>query len=114
MVEAQVNAIQATLDEYPLCLQIIRFLLEHQNAMDTLRGISACWVASDEPAVQAALDRLIQCGTLITHRRRSGTLYALTPDVAVRDWLRTSVGDIHKLIPPVSPELAANPVQPSA
>jgi hypothetical protein len=95
MVEDQSNAIAETLNESPLCQKIISFLVENQTAMDTLRGIAICWVGSDEPAVQAALDRLILCGTLITHRRRSGTLYALTPDVAVRNWLRQWGDGVH-------------------
>ncbi len=84
----QPNVIWEILNESPLCRQIISFLLKNQNAMDTLRGVATCWVETDEPAALAALDRLIMCGTIITHRRRSGTLYALSPDTTIRNWLR--------------------------
>ncbi len=91
MTEAQRNLVDGTLNEYPLCEQIVEFLLANQNAMDTVRGIASCWVGCDEAAVQVALERLSVCGVVITHRLRSGTLYAFTPDQAIRDSLRETI-----------------------
>lgn len=93
MDESQRIAFQTMIGEYPLCKQIMAFLLKNQNAMDTLRGIATCWVSYDETAVQAALDRLILCGAVISYRRRSGTLYALTPEEGIRTWLRSAGGN---------------------
>ena len=59
MTDPQTNLIVATMKEYPLCQQIILFLIENESAMDTVKGIAACWVGCDEVAVQAALDRLL-------------------------------------------------------
>ena len=114
MVEAQLSAIQATLNEYPLCQQIVLFLVENQNAMDTVRGIATCWIGCDEAAALAALERLILCGAVIAHRLRSGTLYALTPDHAVRDSLRTAVDDLRKWLEPTSTQLDTEPVSETA
>ncbi len=76
----------------PICLRIVRFLLENESAMDTAKGIAAWWVRCDEIAAQVALDRLIACGAVIAHTLTSGPLYGLTRDEEVRDWLRATYG----------------------
>ncbi len=91
MTEAQRDLVDGTLNEYPLCEQIVEFLLANQNAMDTVRGVANCWVGCDEAAAQVALERLSMCGVVITHRLRSGTLYAFTPNQAIRDSLRETI-----------------------
>ena len=83
--------IAATLKEFPLCQRIILFLIKNESAMDNARGIAACWVDSEEIAVQAALDRLIRCNAVSAFTFRSGTLYGLTRNQSVRAWLRTAL-----------------------
>ena len=80
------------LKAHPLCEQIVRFLVENGNAMDTARGIAAWWVRSEEIAVQAALDRLTPCGVIALYPFTSGMLYGLTRDHETRAWLRTAYG----------------------
>ena len=80
------------LKAHPLCEQIIHFLLENERAMDTVRGIAAWWVRSDEIAVQAALDRLIECGAIALYPITSGMLYGLTRNHEIRAWLRKAYG----------------------
>jgi hypothetical protein len=96
MTDPQTSFIAATLKEYPLCRQIILFLVENESAMDTVKGIAACWVDCDEVAVQAALDRLLTCGAVIAHTLTSGTLYGLTRNQATRTWLSGSLGAWHR------------------
>ena len=96
MTDPQTSSIAATMKEYPLCQQIILFLIENESAMDTVKGIAACWVGCDEVAVQAALDRLLICGAVIAHTLTSGTLYGLTRNQATRTWLSGSLGVRHR------------------
>src|SRR5574341_2478121 len=82
------TSIADTLRADPLCLRIVHFLLEHETAMDTARGIAAWWVYCDEIAAQTALDCLIACGAITAYTFRSGTLYGLTRNPEVRAELR--------------------------
>jgi hypothetical protein len=96
MIGPQIDSISATLKEYPLCQQIIHFLLENRNAMDTVKGIAACWIDCDEVAVQSALDRLLICGAVTAHSLTSGTIYGLTRDQAILARLCASPGVRHR------------------
>ena len=96
MTNPQFNLIEATLQEHPLCRDIIKFLIENESAMDTVRGIAACWVGCDEVAVQSALDRLLICGAVTGHSLSSGTLYGFTRDQTIRAGLRTFMGGQRK------------------
>jgi hypothetical protein len=73
--------------EAPLCLQITRFFLQHQSAMDTAEGIAAWWVHCDPMAARAALDSLIRAGVVECHTFSTGTMYRLTRDPSFRAWL---------------------------
>jgi len=85
--------IAATLDADPLACDVLRFLLENENAMDSAKGIAAWWVHTDELAVQPALHRLVACGAILAHTLSSGTtLYRLTQDPEIRAWLRSALG----------------------
>ena len=86
-------SIVASLEADPLCREIVLFLLRNETAMDTARGIAHWWVRCDEVAVQAAVDRLISCGVLITHTLTSAILYGLTQNREMRAWLRVTYGD---------------------
>jgi hypothetical protein len=79
--------IGAAIKSQPLCEQIVQFLVEHEYAMDTIRGIAKCWVNQDEIAVQSALDSLVAIGLLISQSFSSGTYYSLTSDARLRAWL---------------------------
>ena len=92
MSDPMLTNIEATLKEFPLCREIIFFLIENENAMDSARGIAVCWVQSDEVAVHSALDQLIMCGAVSAYTLSSGTVYGLTRNQAVRTWLRTMAG----------------------
>lgn len=80
--------IDALLREDEVCRRVLLFLLEHEAAMDTARGIAAWWAHCDELAVHTALDRLLACGALTARTLTSGTLYGLTRSEETRAWLR--------------------------
>lgn len=86
------DAIIATLREHPLCKEIVLFLLENEAAMDSAKGIATWWVRADRVPVQAALDGLIACGVISAYTLSSGTLYGLTRNAEIRNWLRATYG----------------------
>ena len=86
--------IAEALKAHPLCEQILRFLVDNENALDTARGIAAWWVHSDEIAVTDALDRLVSCGVIAIYPFRSGMLYGLTRNPETRTWLRDSFSTV--------------------
>ena len=90
MSELAMPTLASTLRENTLCDQIFRFLMEHENAMDSARGIADCWVDSDEVSVRSALDSLIGCGVVRAHLLSSGALYGLTRSPEARAWLRAT------------------------
>ncbi len=84
-----VEAIEAALKEHPLSQQILRFLIEHDGAMDTIDGVAKCWVNSDPVAVKSVLDSLQHAGVVVTWVLSSGTYYRLTANAEVQRWLKT-------------------------
>jgi hypothetical protein len=82
------SGLPAGIGDDSVCRKILEFLLTHESAMDTVKGIALHWVGKDEVAVQGALDQLGAHGLIITHTRRAGTFYALTPSPGLRAWLR--------------------------
>jgi hypothetical protein len=71
----------------PLCREVVRFLLEHPNAMDTVDGIAAWWAHCDPIAAQAAIDGLIRAGVVECHTFSGRAMYRLTRDPRLRAWL---------------------------
>jgi len=95
MPNPTVRAISVAAEADPLSRNILVFLLENQNAMDSAKGIAAWWVHNDELAVQSSLNRLFACGAIVAHTLSSRTtLYGLTPDVEVRTQLRSALGGL--------------------
>lgn len=95
MPNPTVLAISAAVEADPLSRNIVVFLLENQNAMDSAKGIAAWWVHRDELAVQSSLNRLLGCGAIVVHTLSSRTtLYGLTPDVEMRTQLRSALGGL--------------------
>ncbi len=80
--------IEKALNSHSLCREIVGFLIEHEGAMDTIKGIAKFWVGCDEIAVKSALDRLSSAGVVVPQVLGSGVYYSLTPDPEIRTWLR--------------------------
>ena len=86
-------SLAATLLADPVSCEVLRFFLGNERAMDSAKGIAAWWVHRDELAVQPSLHRLVAGGAILAHTLTSGvTLYKLSPDPAIRAWLRTALG----------------------
>ena len=92
MSEQISSAISAALKESPICNQIVKFLIDNETAMDTVKGVAAWWLGCDEIAAQAALDQLMACGVVTVRTRISGPLYGFTADPDLRSSLRTLLG----------------------
>jgi hypothetical protein len=82
--------IETALIFHPLCEQIILFLIEHEDAMDTIQGVADCWVDNDEVAVKSALECLVSAGVIVSQAFSSGIYYSLTPNREIRSWLRVN------------------------
>ena len=80
---------EAAIKSHPLCEEIVHFLNEHDGAMDTLQGVAAFWVGSDEVAAKSALECLTSAGIVVTRTLSSGTYYSLTTDPTIRNWVMT-------------------------
>jgi hypothetical protein len=90
---AAAAALAATLQADSVSCEVLRFFLGNERAMDSAKGIAAWWVHRDELAVQPSLHRLVACGAILAHTLTSGvTLYKLSPDPAIRAWLRNALG----------------------
>ena len=90
---AAAAALAATLQADSVSCEVLRFFLGNERAMDSAKGIAAWWVHRDELAVQPSLHRLVACGAILAHTLTSGvTLYKLSPDPAIRTWLRNALG----------------------
>lgn len=84
-----IGAIEAVLNSHPLSQKIVQFLVENEDAMDTINGVANCWVNSDEVAVKSVLDRLQSAGVVSLEVLNSGTYYRLTTNAEIRSWLKT-------------------------
>ena len=78
---------EAAMKSHALCEEIVQFLSGHDGAMDTLQGVAAFWVGSEEVAAKPALDCLIAAGIVVARTLSSGTYYSLTTDPKVRNWV---------------------------
>ena len=89
-----VGALEAALKAHPLSEKILQFLAEHEGAMDTIYGVTRCWVDSDEIAVQPVLEQLVSAGVIVSHTLSSGTYYRLTSDRNIREQVKASRGGL--------------------
>lgn len=82
-------AIRALLDRDQVCLDIVRYLLEHSEAADTARGIAEWWIKRDVSRTAEALSRLQEHGVVRCHVVQDATsVYAFTKNPILRDTLR--------------------------
>jgi hypothetical protein len=82
------EGIEAALKAHPLSEKILQFLVEHEDAMDTVYGVARCWVDSEVVAVQPVLEQLVVAGAIVSLTVNSGTYYRLTSDRNIREQLK--------------------------
>ncbi len=71
----------------PLCGRILEFLIDHEGAMDTVKGAAMCWVDGDEVGVKHTLDYLVSAGLVVAQPFGAMLYYSLTSDPRIRAWL---------------------------
>ena len=86
-----------------MCLDIVRYLLDHNEAADTARGIAEWWIKRDVPRTAEALSRLHAQGVVRSYLVQDATaVYAFTKNPILRDALRQYVGGLSQ---PTSTEI---------
>jgi hypothetical protein len=80
------------LDRNHVCLDIVRYLLDHCDAADTARGIAEWWINRDVALTAEALGQLQACGVVRSHLVQDATaVYGLTKNSLLRHTLRQYV-----------------------
>ena len=85
------------LDRDHVCLDIVRYLLGHDEAADTVRGIAEWWINRDVSQTAEALSRLHELGVVRSHLVQDATsVYGFTKNPLLRDTLRQCVDRLSK------------------
>jgi hypothetical protein len=88
-------AILSLLDHDDVCLEIVRYLVEHTEAADTASGIADWWIKRDVSRTADALGRLRAHGIVRSSLVQDATsVYALTKNPVLRETLRHYVGGL--------------------
>jgi hypothetical protein len=88
----KVAAIRELLDRNHVCLDIVRYLLDHCDAADTARGIAEWWINRDVSQTADALRRLQAHGVVCSYLvQDASSVYGLTKNPLLRDTLRQCV-----------------------
>jgi len=71
-----------------VCREIVQYLMRHNEAADTARGIAEWWINRDEPSTRQALLRLQECGVVESYIVQGDTfVYAYTKRAVLRQSL---------------------------
>ena len=88
----KLTAIRELLDRDHVCRDIVRYLLAHDKAADTARGIAEWWINCDVSRTAEALSRLQALGVVRSHLVQDATsVYGFTKNPLLRDTLRQCV-----------------------
>jgi hypothetical protein len=87
----------------PVCREIVRYLMRHNEAADTARGIAEWWIQRDVSSTCEALSKLQACGVVQSYPVQDNTfVYAYTKKAVLRQSLARS---LQGTIEPPSKEL---------
>lgn len=93
-------AIRQLLDRDDVCLDIVRYLVSHSEAADTIRGIAEWWIKRDVARTAQALTKLQEHGIVRSYLVQDATsVYAFTKNPLLRETLRQYVD----LVSPTTP-----------
>ena len=82
-------AIRQLLDHDDVCREIVRYLVAHSEAADTIRGIAEWWIKRDIARTAQALTKLQQHGIVHSYLVQDATsVYAFTKNPFLRATLR--------------------------
>jgi len=81
-------ALRELLGRDAACREIVEYLLRHNEAADTARGIAEWWINRDVPSTRRALLKLQECGVVQSYIVQGETfVYAYTKKAVVRQSL---------------------------
>jgi len=81
-------ALRDLLGRDAVCREIVQYLLRHNEAVDTARGIAEWWINRDVPSTRLALLKLQECGVVQSYIVQGETfVYAYTKLAVVRQSL---------------------------
>ena len=93
-------AIRQLLDHDEICLDIVRYLVSHEAAADTVRGIAEWWINRDVARTAQALKRLQDHGIVRSYLVQDSTsIYAFTKNALLRETLRQLVDTVPRTTP---------------
>jgi predicted transcriptional regulator len=85
------------------CREIVQYLMCHNEAADTARGIAEWWINRDVPSTRQALMKLQECGIVQSYVVQGETVvYAYTKRAVVRQSLARCLQEM--VAPPAAKE----------
>jgi hypothetical protein len=96
-------ALRELLGRDTVCREIVQYLMHHNEAADTARGIAEWWINRDVPSTRQALIKLQACGIVQSFIVQGETfVYAYTKRAVVRQSLARYLHD--QVVPPAAKE----------
>jgi hypothetical protein len=96
-------ALRELLGRDTVCREIVQYLMHHNEAADTARGIAEWWINRDVPSTRQALTKLQACGIVQSFIVQGETfVYAYTKRAVVRQSLARYLHD--QVVPPAAKE----------
>jgi predicted transcriptional regulator len=87
-----------------VCREIVQYLMHHNEAADTARGIAEWWINRDLPSTRRALLKLQECGVVQSYIVQGETfVYAYTKRAVLRQSLARYLRET--VAPPAAKEL---------
>jgi hypothetical protein len=81
-------ALRDLLGRDSVCREIVQYLMRHNEAVDTARGIAEWWIDRDVPSTRLALLKLQECGVVRSYIVQGETfVYAYTKRAVIRQSL---------------------------
>ena len=81
-------ALRDLLGRDAVCREIVQYLMRHNEAVDTARGIAEWWINRNVPSTRLALLKLQECGVVQSYIVQGETfVYAYTKRAVVRQSL---------------------------
>ena len=97
-------ALRDLLERDAVCREIVQYLMRHNEAADTARGIAEWWINRDVPSTRQALLRLQECGVVESYIVQGDTsVYAYTKRAVLRQSLARCLQEL--VAPPAAKEL---------
>ena len=96
-------ALRELLGRDPVCREIVQYLMRHNEAIDTVRGIAEWWINRDVATTGHALSKLQEHGVVQSYIVQGETfVYAYTKRAVVRQSLARYLHD--SVVPPAAKE----------